>query len=194
RRAAEGDGRPRDDKIRADRQPGKPTGWRERGGRGSSGGSGGGSGGDDDEEGAYEKGETGRGDAEQAGAMTHSIDRLGVMRSLILAAVALLLAACSLEYLASVPQVEAEVMVLTIVLVNYQNRVDVIPGLPAYDQTHPEMAVAPQRFALVFDSPEYVVAQERGLVAQVLGADPPALTLDYTRFLRLASLLPGLSL
>ena len=228
--------------------------------------------------------------------MTHSIDRLGVMRSLILAALALLLAACSLEYRASVPPVEDEVvvqavsaaqvgydhpvrlseqdltnilksvrvqftthwlqrlltgplpplplfdeptlaevvpamaaamgkagmrerivfyvakrrgpdrrdvttgslfvkdMLLTIVLVNYQNRVDVIPGLPAYDQTHPEMAVAPQRFALVFDSPEYVVAQERGLVAQVLGADPPALTLDYTRFLRLASLLPGLSL
>ena len=75
-------------------------------------------------------------------------------------------------------------------LVNYQNRVDVIPGLPAYDRTHPEMAVAPQRFTLVFDSPEYVVAQERGLVAQVLGADPPALTLDYTRFLHLASLLP----
>ena len=228
--------------------------------------------------------------------MTHSIDRLGVMRSLTLAGVALLLAACSLEYRASVPPVEDEVvvqavaaaqaaydhpvrlseqdltnilksvrvqftthwlqrlltgpvqpvplfdgptlakvvpamaaamgkagtrertvfyvakrrgpdrrdvttgslfvkdMLLTIVLVNYQNRVDVIPGLPAYDQTHPEMAVAPQRFALVFDSPEYVVAQERGLVAQVLGADPPALTLDYTRFLRLASLLPGLSL
>src|SRR5438105_8957679 len=79
---------------------------------------------------------------------------------------------------------------LTIVLVNYQNRVDVIPGLPAYDRTHPETAVAPQRFTLVFDSPEYVVAQARGLVAQVLGADPPALRLDYTRFLRLASLLP----
>jgi len=224
--------------------------------------------------------------------MTHSIDRLGIMRSLILAAVALLLAACSLEYRASVPPVEDEVVVqavstaqaaydhpvrlseqdltnilksvrvqftthwlqrlltgpvqpvplfdeptltkvvpamaaamgkagtrerivfyvaqrrgpdrrdvttgslygkdrlLTIVLVNYQNRVDVIPGLPAYDRTHPETAVAPQRFTLVFDSPEYVVAQERSLVAQVLGADPPALTLDYTRFLRFASLLP----
>jgi len=224
--------------------------------------------------------------------MTHSIDRLGVMRSLTLAGVALLLAACSLEYRASVPPVEDEVVVqavaaaqaaydhpvrlseqdltnilksvrvqftthwlqqlltgpvqpvplldgptlakvvpamaaamgkagtrerivfyvaqrrgpdrrdvttgslfvkdrlLTIVLVNYQNRVDVIPGLPAYDRTHPETAVAPQRFTLVFDSPEYVVAQARGLVAQVLGADPPALTLDYTRFLRLASLWP----
>ena len=83
---------------------------------------------------------------------------------------------------------------LTIVLVNYQNRVDVIPGLPAYDQTHPEMAVAPQRFTLVFDSPEYVVAEERGLVAQVFDADPPTLRLDYTRFLRFSSLLPGVSL
>ncbi len=224
--------------------------------------------------------------------MTHSIDRLGVMRSLILAGVLLLLAACSLEYRATVPPVEDEVVVqaapaaqagydhpvllseqdltnilkrvrvqftthwlqrfitgpvqpvplfdeptltkvvpamaaamgktgtrerivfyvakrrgpdrrdvttgslfvkdrlLTIMLVNYQNRVDVLPGLPAYDRTHPETAVAPQRFTLVFDSPEYVVAQARGLVAQVLGADPPALTLDYTRFLRFASLLP----
>src|SRR5207237_1811811 len=90
---------------------GKPTGCLERGGRGSSSGSGGGSGGDDDEEGACEKVETGRGDTEQAGAMTHSIDRLGVMRSLILAALALLLAACSLEYRASVPPVEDEVVV-----------------------------------------------------------------------------------
>ena len=228
--------------------------------------------------------------------MTHSIDRLGVMRSLTLAGMALLLGACSLEYRASVPPVEDEVVVqavstaqaaydhpvrlseqdltnilkrvrvqftthwlqrlltgplppvplfdgptlekvvpaiaramgkagtherivfyvakrrgpdrrdvttgslfvkdrlLTIVLVNYQNRVDVIPGLPAYDRTHPEIAVAPQRFTLVFDSPEYVVAQERGLVAQVFGADPPTLQLDYTRFLRFSSLLPALSL
>jgi hypothetical protein len=228
--------------------------------------------------------------------MTHSNDRLGVIRSLTLPGVALLLAACSLEYRASVPPVEDEVVVqavadaqaaydhpvrlseqdiakilksvrvqftanwlqrfltgplppvplfdepalakvvpvmaaamgkagtherivfyvgkrrgpdrrdvttgslfvkdrlLTIMLVNYQNRVDVIPGLPAYDRTHPEMAVAPQRFTLVFDSPEYVVPQERGLLAQVFGSDPPTLRLDYTRFLRSASLLPGLSL
>jgi len=228
--------------------------------------------------------------------MTHSIDRLGVMRSLTLAGVALLLAACSLEYRASAPPVEDEVVVqavaaaqaaydhpvrlseqdlthilksvrvqftthwlqrlltgplppvplfdeptlakvvpamaaamgragtherlvfyvakrrgpdrrdvttgslfvkdrlLMIALVNFQNRVDVIPGLPAYDKTHPEMAVAPQRFTLVFDSPEYVVPQERGLLAQVFRSDPPTLRLDYTRFLRSASLLPGLSL
>ena len=228
--------------------------------------------------------------------MTHSIDRLGVMRSLTLAGVALLLAACSLEYRASAPPVEDEVVVqavaaaqaaydhpvrlseqdlthilksvrvqftthwlqrlltgplppvplfdeptlakvvpamaaamgragtyerlvfyvakrrgpdrrdvttgslfvkdrlLTIMLVNFQNRVDVIPGLPAYDKTHPEMAVAPQRFTLVFDSPEYVVTQERGLLAQVFESDPPTLRQDYTRFLRSASLLPGLSL
>lgn len=73
---------------------------------------------------------------------------------------------------------------LTLVVVNYQNRVDIIPGLPTYDRTHPEMAVAPQHFTLVFDPPEYVVAQDRGVVAQVFGADPPSLRLDYTRFLR----------
>ena len=73
---------------------------------------------------------------------------------------------------------------LTIVLVNYQNRVDVIPGLPAYDRTHLETAVAPQRFTLVFERPEFVVAKERSLAADVFRADPPALRLDYMRFLR----------
>ncbi len=73
---------------------------------------------------------------------------------------------------------------LTIVLANYQNRVDVVPGLLAYDRTHPETAVAPQRFTLVFERPEFVVAKARGLVAEVFGADPPALRLDYTRFLQ----------
>jgi hypothetical protein len=79
---------------------------------------------------------------------------------------------------------------LTIVLDNYQNRVDVIPGLPAYDRTHPEMAVAPQYFTLAFDPPEYAVAQDRDWVVQVFGADPPSLRLDYTRFLRSALFLP----
>ena len=79
---------------------------------------------------------------------------------------------------------------LTLVLDNYQNRVDVIPGLPAYDRTHPEMAVAPQYFTLAFDPPEYAVAQDRDWVVQVFGADPPSLRLDYTRFLRSALILP----
>jgi hypothetical protein len=79
---------------------------------------------------------------------------------------------------------------LTIVLANYQNRVDIIPGLQAYDQTHPEMAVAPQRFTLAFDSPEYVVAQDRDWVVQAFGADPPSLRLDYTRFLQSALFSP----
>jgi hypothetical protein len=79
---------------------------------------------------------------------------------------------------------------LTVVLDNYQNRVDVIPGLPAYDRTHPEMAVAPQHFTLVFDPPEYVVVQDRDWVVQVFGADPPAIRLDYTRFLRSALFVP----
>ena len=73
---------------------------------------------------------------------------------------------------------------LTIVLVNYQNRVDVVPGLPAYDRTHLETAVAPQRFTLVFERPEYVVAKEPSLVTDVFRTDPPALRLDYMRFLR----------
>src|SRR5206468_10874901 len=60
---------------------------------------------------AWEKVETGPGDTEQAGAMIRSTDRRGVMRSLTLAGVALLLAACSLEYRASVPPVEDEVVV-----------------------------------------------------------------------------------
>ena len=79
---------------------------------------------------------------------------------------------------------------LTLMLDNYQNRVDVIPGLPAYDRTHPEMAVAPQYFTLAFDPPEYAVAQDRDWVVQVFGADPPSLRLDYTRFLRSALFLP----
>ena len=73
---------------------------------------------------------------------------------------------------------------LTIVLFNYQNRVDVIPGLPAYDPTHSETAVAPQHFTLGFDPPEYVVDQDRGLVERVFGGTPPSLRLDYSRFLQ----------
>ena len=79
---------------------------------------------------------------------------------------------------------------LTLVLDNYQNRVDVIPGLPAYDRTHPEMAVAPQYFTLAFDPPEYAVAPDRDWVVKVFGADQPSLRLDYTRFLRSALFLP----
>jgi hypothetical protein len=79
---------------------------------------------------------------------------------------------------------------LTIVLDNYQNRVDVIPGLPAYDRTHPEMAVAPQYFTLAFDPPEYAVTPDRDWVVQVFWADPPSLRLDYTRFLRSALFFP----
>ena len=73
---------------------------------------------------------------------------------------------------------------LTVVLVNFQNRVDVIPGLPAYDLTQSETAVSPQHFTLGFALPEYVVANNRSLMAKMFGGELPALTVDYTRFLR----------
>ncbi len=73
---------------------------------------------------------------------------------------------------------------LTIALVNYQNRVDVVPGLLAYDRQTPEVAVAPQRFSLVFDRNEFVIEPERKDIGAVLGAAPPTLVVDYARFLQ----------
>src|SRR3989454_10790491 len=89
RRAAEADGRPRDDEIRGDRPPGKPVGSLERSGCG--------------ERGAHKKGEAERGGAEQAGAMTHATDRLGVAYRFILAGMAVLGAARSPEYPGTAP-------------------------------------------------------------------------------------------
>ncbi len=73
---------------------------------------------------------------------------------------------------------------LTIVLANYQNRVDVIPGLRVYDRTTPEMAVAPQRFALDFSRAEFVIQRDPDIVDGVFGAAPPKLMVDYARFLQ----------
>lgn len=73
---------------------------------------------------------------------------------------------------------------LTIALVNHQNRVDVVPGLPAYDRQAPDVAVAPQRFLLVFDRNEFVIEPELEAISEVLGAAPPQLIVDYAQFLR----------
>jgi hypothetical protein len=76
---------------------------------------------------------------------------------------------------------------LTIVLANYQNRVDVIPGLRVYDRTSPEVAVAPQQFALAFSKAEYVIDRKHNFVEGVLGMfedAPPRLTVNYAQFLR----------
>ena len=73
---------------------------------------------------------------------------------------------------------------LTIALVNHQNRVDVVPGLTAYDRQAPEVAVAPQRFSLVFARNEFVIEQEVEAVSEVLGAAPPRLIVDYAQFLQ----------
>ena len=73
---------------------------------------------------------------------------------------------------------------LTIALANHQNRVDVVPGLAAYDRQAPEVAVAPQRFSLVFGRNEFVIEPERETISEVLGAAPPTLMVDYARFLQ----------
>ena len=73
---------------------------------------------------------------------------------------------------------------LTIALANHQNRVDVIPGLTAYDRQAPEVAVAPQRFSLVFGRNEFVIEPEREAISEVLGTTPPALMVDYVQFLQ----------
>ena len=73
---------------------------------------------------------------------------------------------------------------LTIALVNHQNRVDVVPGLTAYDRQTPEVAVAPQRFSLVFDRNEFVIEQTSEAFSEALGAAPPRLSVDYAGFLQ----------
>jgi hypothetical protein len=70
-----------------------------------------------------------------------------------------------------------------IVVSNFRNGVDVVPGIPTYDRANPEIAVAPQRFTLMFKRPEFVVRRESGLVQGVFGAVPPSLVVDYWLFL-----------
>lgn len=76
---------------------------------------------------------------------------------------------------------------LTIVVANHQNRVDVIPGLAAYDRQAPEVAVAPQRFSLAFARSEFVIEPEREAVGEALRAAPPTLMVDYAKFLQYKS-------
>jgi hypothetical protein len=76
---------------------------------------------------------------------------------------------------------------LTIALANHQNRVDVVPGLMAYDRQAPEVAVAPQRFSLVFDRNEFVIEPEPEAIDKLLDAAPPTLMVDYAQFLEYKS-------
>jgi hypothetical protein len=76
---------------------------------------------------------------------------------------------------------------MTLVLANYQNRVDVVPGLAAYDRQAPEVAVAPQRFTLGFARDEFVIEPERDVIEEILGIAPPTLTVDYAKFLQFKS-------
>ena len=73
---------------------------------------------------------------------------------------------------------------LYLTVTNYQNRVDVLPGVPAYDRQNPEVAIAPQRMTLVFDRPEFLTDREPDLVDGVFGAAPPRLMIDYALFLK----------
>jgi hypothetical protein len=70
-----------------------------------------------------------------------------------------------------------------IVVSNFRNGVDVVPGVPTYDRANPEIAVAPQRFTLMFKRPEFIVHREFGLVQGVFGAVPPSVVIDYWLFL-----------
>jgi hypothetical protein len=76
---------------------------------------------------------------------------------------------------------------LTLALVNYQNRVDVVPGLTAYDRQAPEVAVAPQQFSLVFGQSKFVIEQGGNALDKWLDAAPPTLMVDYAQFLEYKS-------
>lgn len=79
-----------------------------------------------------------------------------------------------------------------IVLSNYRNGVDVVPGIPAYDRGNPEIAVTPQRFTLVFARPEFVVGGDPGFMQGVFEAVPPNVVVDYRLFLSLLGRQAGL--
>jgi len=71
---------------------------------------------------------------------------------------------------------------LHLVLANYLNPVDVLPGILLYDQENPEVAVVPQHFSLEFAWPEVVVERKGDLMNGVFGAAPPGLMVDYDLF------------
>ena len=72
---------------------------------------------------------------------------------------------------------------LTIALANHQNRVDVVPGLAAYDRQNPEVAVAPQRILLAFARTEFVVDHDFDPADGALESAVPRLMVDYAGFL-----------
>ncbi|TLY37131.1 MAG: hypothetical protein E6K60_05630 [Nitrospirae bacterium] len=72
---------------------------------------------------------------------------------------------------------------LHIVLVNYRNGVDALAGVPAYDRTRPDLAVAPQRFTLTFEPKEFLDVRE----PQIFESSPPKIVVDYRSFLGLAA-------
>jgi len=72
---------------------------------------------------------------------------------------------------------------LTIALANHQNRVDVVPGLAAYDRQNPEVAVAPQQFLLAFGRNEFVIDRGDDAIDKAPETALPAVTVDYAGFL-----------
>jgi len=72
---------------------------------------------------------------------------------------------------------------LTIALANHQNRVDVVPGLAAYDRQNPEVAVAPQQFLLAFGRTEFVIDRGDDAIDKAPETELPAVTVDYARYL-----------
>ncbi len=76
---------------------------------------------------------------------------------------------------------------LTLAVINHQNRVDVMPGLTAYDRQAPEVAVAPQHLSLVFGERAFVIDPEGDAIGRFLEAAPPTLMVDYARFLQYKS-------
>jgi hypothetical protein len=74
---------------------------------------------------------------------------------------------------------------LHVVLNNHLSGVDVVPGVPAYDRSNPEIAVAPQRFILAYDRPEFAVPGPPNIVETLFETAPPSLSVDYPLFLRM---------
>jgi hypothetical protein len=72
---------------------------------------------------------------------------------------------------------------MRIVVSNFKNGVDVVPGIPANDRANPEIAVAPQRFMVMFENPQFIVHSESGFVQGVFGAVSPSVVVDYWRYL-----------
>jgi hypothetical protein len=74
---------------------------------------------------------------------------------------------------------------LHVVLNNHLSGVDVVPGVPAYDRGNPEIAVAPQRFILAYDRPEFAVNATPTMAEALFETAPPSLSVDYPLFLRM---------